>query len=71
MPTRSHLEDPEDPSRCTCGYVYPRYRRGGHPILQAQTREVIATRAAAGVPFTRIAQEMGLSLRIVRRVVHG
>ena len=71
MPTRSHAEDPQDPSRCTCGYVYPGYCRGGHPILRAETRDAITTRAAASMPFARIAEETGLSLHLVRRVVHG
>ena len=71
MPTRFHAEDPQDLSRCTCGYVYPEYCRGGHPILRAETRDAITTRAAAGMPFTQIAEETGLGLRLVRRVVHG
>ena len=71
MPTRFQAEDPQDPSRCTCGYVYPVYCRGGHPILRAETRDAIRTRAAAGMPFARIAEETGLSLHLVRRVVHG
>ena len=70
MATRFHAEGPEDPSRCTCGYVYPKYCRGGHPILRAETSEAITRKAAAGVPFTRIAQEVGESLHTVRRVIH-
>ena len=71
MPTRSHAEDPQDPSRCTCGYVYPEYCRRGHPILRAETRDAITARAAAGVPFGRIADQAGRSAHLVRRVVHG
>jgi len=71
MPTKFHAEDPDDSSRCTCGYVYPRQCRGGIPILLAATHEAITSRAAEGVPFARIARETGLSLHMVRRVVHG
>jgi len=70
MRSKFHREDSEDPSRCTCGYVYPVYCRGGHPILRAATSEAITGMAAAGVPFARIAQEAGESLHTVRRVVH-
>lgn len=70
MRTRFHAKDPEDPARCTCGYVYPEYCRGGHPILPAETGDAITSKAAAGVPFARIAEETGLSLHTVRRVVH-
>jgi hypothetical protein len=71
MPVRPHAEDPGDPSRSNRGYVYPGYCRGGHPIVRAATREAITTRAAAGVPFARIAEQTGLSVHLVRRVVHG
>ena len=71
MAARFHAEDPEDPSRCTCGYVCPNYCRGGRPILPVETRDAITTRAAAVVPFARIAEVAGLSLHMVRRVVHG
>jgi hypothetical protein len=66
-----HAEDPGDPSRCTCGYLYPAQCRGGHPILPAATRDAITSRVAAGVPFAQIAEQTGVSLYTVRRVVHG
>jgi len=65
-----HAEDPQDPSRCTCGYIYPAQCRGGHPILQAATHDAITSKAAAGVPFVQIAEQTGLSVHTVRRVVH-
>jgi hypothetical protein len=65
-----HAEDPQDPSRCTCGYAYPARRRGGHPILLAATCDAITSKAAAVVPFTRIAEQTGLSVHTVRWVVH-
>lgn len=34
MPSKFHAEDLTDPSRCTCGYVYPQECRGDHPILR-------------------------------------
>ena len=71
MPTKLHAEDPEDRSRCTCGYVYPGECRGGIPILLSDAYAAVISRAAAGVSFTRIAEEVGQSLRVVRRVVHG
>lgn len=71
MPSKIHAEDPADPSRCTCCYVYPRECKGGHPTLRAAMHEAITNKAAAGVPFSRIAQETGLSLHLVLRVVHG
>jgi hypothetical protein len=49
----------------------PRYCRGGHPVLRAETREAITTSAAAGVPFARIAEQTGRSVPLVRPVVHG
>ena len=70
MPTKFHAEDPKDPSRCTCGYVYPEVCRGGHPILRAAISEAITRKAAEGAPFARITEEVGLSLHVVRRVVH-
>ena len=66
-----HAEDPGDGSPCACGYVYPAQCRGGHPILPAATRDAITGRAAAGVPFARIAEQTSVSLHTVRRVVHG
>ena len=68
---RCHGTDPANSSRCACGYAYPEYCRGGHPILPAATYEAITGKAAAGVPFTRIAAEVGMSLHVVRQVVHG
>ena len=70
MRTGLQAKDPEDPARCTCGCVYPEYCRGGHPILRAETSEAITRKAAAGVPFSRAAQEVGESLHPVRRVIH-
>jgi hypothetical protein len=70
MPTKFRAEDPEDRSRSICGYVYPGECRGGHPILLGDAYAAVTSRAAEGVPFTRIAEETGLSLDIVRRVVH-
>jgi len=46
----------------------PGYCRGG---LRAARREAITARAAAGVPFARLAEQAGLSVPLVRRVVHG
>ncbi len=71
MPTKFHAEDPRDASRCTCGYVYPGECRGGIPILLGDAYAAVTSRATAGVSFARTAEETGLSLHVVRRVVHG
>jgi hypothetical protein len=66
-----HKPDPGNPDTCTCGYTYPAYCRGGHPILTADTGRRLRDMAADGVPFTRIAAELNLTVHIVRRIVHG
>lgn len=70
MSAKLHAEDPEDSSRCTCGYVYPADCRGGIPILGAGRRSTVASLAAEGLPFAQIAKQLGLSVHTVRRVVH-
>ncbi len=71
MATKFHAENPADPGACTCGYRYPEYCRGGIPILLAEQRSAITDRAAAGLPFTRIAAETGMAVHTIRRIVHG
>jgi len=71
MPTKFHAEDPEDRSRCLWGYVYPRECRCGIPVLLGDAYAAVTSRATAGVSFARIAEDRGLSLHVVRRVVHG
>jgi len=71
MPAKFHTEDPDDRSRCTCGFIYPGECRGGIPVLLGDAYVAVTSRAAAGVSFARIAEEAGLSLHVVRRVVHG
>jgi hypothetical protein len=65
-----HGDDPGDLCRCTGGYACPARCRGGLPILLAATGDAITGRAAAGVPFARIAEQTGVSVHTVRRVVH-
>lgn len=66
-----HAANPGDPTRCTCGQLYPAECRGGLPILPSAIGAAITSQAAEGVPFTRIAEQVGVSLHTVRRVVHG
>jgi hypothetical protein len=49
----------------------PGYCRSGHPVVRAATRDAITTGAAAGVLLARIADQAGLSVHLMRRVVHG
>lgn len=68
---KTHMQDPANPRACACGYVYPTYCRGGHPILRAEVGGKLRDLADAGVPFTKIAAELGLTVHTVRRVIHG
>ena len=70
MPTTLHAQDPEDRSQCPCGGgAFARELRGRYPVLPADVQTAVTSMATKGVPFARIAEQTGLSLRDVRRVV--
>ena len=72
MPTRFHAEDRATRPGARVATSTPTgLRCGAGVLLLAATHDAITARAAAGVLFTRIAGEMGLSVHGVRRVVHG
>ena len=70
MTTRIHGENPADQQRCLCGQPYPQECRGGVPILRGGWQPILDL-AAEGVSFRQIAEETGISVATVRRIVHG
>jgi hypothetical protein len=69
MPTTFRPQDPREPSRCTCGCGSPEECGGRYPVLPADVHAAVTGMAGKGMPFARIAEQTGLSLHDVRRVV--